>query len=209
MKRSATYGIAFVAVAVMAGWFAIRSIAGAGDLGGVSAAVVMFLVIAVGVAACTAAVVLPTRPSLRAFRVLRDRFQDASVSRILGSSDFLIGVNALLGRPTYPLGPKYYVVVVRDDSVEFWPASTGVPLLTLHAQDIVDVAVRDVTSPSNVTRASVLVETSTDAGRTVVLPLMVMRNTGTGAFPDGGSAAANALASAISGARSKGKRETT
>jgi hypothetical protein len=168
-------------VALIAAWFSVRSIVGAQQIGGGQAALWTTVTIVVGAALVVAGVHLWSeqsgRASLRAFAALAERFPDGDLYRILGFTDFRIGINVLRGARPYPLAPRYLVLRVRTGSLEFWTSDPTKPLLELSANAVSDVTLTDVADSNGVVRPTVSLAVQAPESR-VQLPFLIMRNRG-------------------------------
>lgn len=162
MKRSPGSVLALFGGALVALLFGARAIVGAEQLGGISGAAVMIVFLLVGAALIVGGLVLQGRPSLLAYRALHAEFPDAAVVRILASPDFRFGVNRFLKLPLESHVPKFVVVVVREQSLEFWASRPRAPFLTLDRKDIAGVRVKETSNTGYAFRTRV----PGDMGRT-------------------------------------------
>lgn len=173
-------------MALIAAWFTVRSIIGAQQIGGVSAAVWTTATIVVGAALLVAGIWFWSersgRASLRAFAAFVELSPDGNVFRILGFTDFRIGVNVLRGARPYPLAPRHLVLRVCAGSLEFWTSDLTAPMLQLRADVVSDVALTNVADSNGVVRPTVSLAVRAGDSR-VLLSFLVMRDRGATVLP--------------------------
>jgi len=181
LRRSIGFGVGALGVALIAAWFSVRSIVGAQQIGGGPAALWTTVTIIVGAAFVVAGVYLWSersgRASLRAFTALAEKFPDGDLYRILGFTDFRIGINVLRGARPYPLAPRYLVLRVRTGSLEFWTSDPTKPPIELSADAVSDVALTNAADSNGFVRPTVTLAVQAPESR-VQLSFLIMRDRG-------------------------------